>query len=422
MTESTLITDKHYLICHNTRCNSKELDYVKSHFCGLIIDQPSTDVLGGVLANVDCDTIVYFAGDFGDFWDSIKQITGFRHQSFKPFVIAEVSCNYHKDDILVKLGSVPISVYKEGLYIREFFEDDKNYFNDLKAVHQFQILTESNKPSPSFRKGVYLSHVKQDAEGNATFHLLRCSTNLDGPTDGFKAIDREIVQKVRNVAETFFQNAAPLNHTLAQVYENGKSKAGPTEREKKARIKSHSDKTKDMPRNGLIAFCTFYSDEILDKSIKESPNDPFDRVYKNSSVLTQLRFKLKKGILAEGHVKEFSILLYPRSVFIIPLSTNRLYTHEIAPPQLPADKIPTRLGYVIRCSNTEAIHKDGKTFIKMAGQNDHHEDHFPLQKPTEENVEWLKNLYYEENTTDNVVAYGTVCFSLNEGDYQMPNA
>ncbi|KAJ3179762.1 hypothetical protein HDU85_004763 [Gaertneriomyces sp. JEL0708] len=367
MTESTLITDKHYLICHNTRCHSKELDYVKSNFCGLIIDQPVTDVLGDVLANVDRDTILYFAGDLGSFRDSLKQITGSHHQDFKPFVIAEISCNYNKDDILVKLGGVPISVYKEGLYIREFFEDDKNYFNELKAVHQFQTLTESNKPSLSFRKGVYLSNVEQDAEGNATFHLLRCSTNLDGPTDGFKAVDREIVQKVRNMTETFFKNAAPLNHVLAQVYENRKSKAGPTERVKKARIKSHSDKTKDMPRNGVIAFCTFYSDEILDKSVKESPNDPFDRVYKNSSVLT-------------------------------------------------------RLGYVIRCSNTEAIHKDGKTFIKIAGQNDHHGNHFPLQKPTEENVGWLKNLYYEENTTDNVVAYGTVCFSLNEGDYQMPIA
>ena len=48
------------------------------------------------------------------------------------------------------------------------------------------------------------------------------------------------------------------------------------EKEKKAKIKAHSDKTKDMPRNCLIAFCTFYNfDNVkIKQNNYDETNDP----------------------------------------------------------------------------------------------------------------------------------------------------
>jgi hypothetical protein len=129
---------------------------------------------------------------------------------------------------------------------------------------------------------------------------------------------------------------------LVQIYENKKDER---QKEIKARIKAHSDKTKDMPKNGLIAFCSFY-DMPTKRQLKPSKTDRYDWCYKETSVLTSLHFKLKNTVIDESFVKEFSVTLYPNSVFIIPLSTNRLYTHEIKPSVLNIDKIPMRMGYV----------------------------------------------------------------------------
>lgn len=214
-----------------------------------------------------------------------------------------------------------------------------------------------------------------------------------------------------------------MNHVLAQIYENFTLTEGNTTKEKKARIKSHSDKTKDMPSNGLIAFCTFYSKDIGDKTIKKGKPedaDPYDHLYKHGSVLTRLRFKLKKCVVNDvdcplNLVQEFTVTLYPNSVFLIPLSTNRLYAHEIVPPNLPATNIPTRLGYVIRCSNSEGIFRDRKTYIQEG------DDMKELLKPTKKDIASLKDMYFKENMSADVVDYGTIYFSLNDGDYKKPS-
>src|SRR5690606_15009020 len=100
------------------------------------------------------------------------------------------------------------------------------------------------------------------------------------------------------------------------------------------------------------AFCTFYKDFM---------NKKFD--INGTSVLTKLRFRLKKTVTDSDLVKSFDVVLYPNSVFMISLSTNRLYTHEIIPSVLPIDRIPVRMGYVIRCSKTKAVYKDDKTYM-----------------------------------------------------------
>ncbi|KAJ3050323.1 hypothetical protein HK097_008705 [Rhizophlyctis rosea] len=297
-----------------------------------------------------------------------------------------------------------------GIFIKDFFPRS-DYFTQLTQVHQFQLLTESNKPNLSFRKGIYLSPVHQTANNETHFNLLRCSTNLSGPTESFTQLDTFIVQNANTIAQQYYPNSAPLNHVLAQVYENipKENNAG---KERKARIKSHSDKTKDMPQNGLMAFCTFYSPDIVEKAKSTGT----DWTYKNASVLTTLRWRLKKCITNRPDLPEtFDITLHPNSLFLCPLSTNRLYTHEIVPPDLSVDKLPTRLGYVIRCSKTQAVHVDGVTFIEHGDGR-----RVPLKQSTEENVALLRQQYFEENTTADVVEYGDVYFSMNDGDYKRP--
>lgn len=156
---------------------------------------------------------------------------------------------------------------------------------------------------------------------------------------------------------------------------------------------------------------------------------------KGKSVLTRLRFRLKPQAaeLDKTLVKHFDVTLFPNSVFIMSLLANRLYTHEIVPSELNVDKvcallllvfgfqkrnkIPTRLGYVIRCSDSEAVFRNGETWIKR------HKDGelVKLEQPTKEGLKLLRDLYFQENTTIDEVNYtDKFFFSMNQGDYMKP--
>ncbi|GAB3151486.1 hypothetical protein GCM10027290_40830 [Micromonospora sonneratiae] len=102
-------------------------------------------------------------------------------------------------------------------------------------------------------------------------------------------------------------------------------------------------------------------------------------------------------------------------MFFMPLSTNRLYTHEIRPSTLDVELLPTRLGYVVRCSSAEAVHRDGQTFLKRGGNL------VKLEPPTTEGMNELRRLYVEENKTQAFIDYGDkFLFSMNTGDYIAP--
>lgn len=311
---------------------------------------------------------------------------------------------------LVGLGRVPWRVHGVGVYFRRFFDPTDDYFARVTGEHTFQSLTESTKPGAAHRTGIYLTPVHK--VGNTLhFRLLRCSTNLSGPTENFRATDRHIVDALNQEAALVFEGAAPLNHVLAQVYPNAPAE-GAT-KQTKAKISPHADKTKDMPEDGVMAFCTFY--DRLD-ALQPLPGDPFDLGRGKVTGLTRLRFRRKEAASApDGLPPSFTITLYPGSVFFMPLSTNRLYTHEIQPSELDASLLPTRLGYVVRCSDAEAIHEDGRTFLATAGAR------VALEAPTEEGMAELRRLYAEENKTTHPIVYGAhLRFSMNAGDYRAP--
>jgi len=395
--ENILNCSKHIFIYDDDEEKDNNLSHLKKHFCGVVKNYSQLNQ-----EDYHSEKIIYLSGNISALYKIIKDMP-----YKKLLVIRGVSYNY--DNIpceIIPLGKVPINIHNVGIYFRQFF-DDKDYFEAFNAEHKCQSLTESNKPGAAFRKGIYLSDIKEIEKDKLQFHLLRCSSNLDGPTDKFQAIDYDIIKPVENACSDYFIKGPGLNHVLAQVYHNTNKK--------KAKISPHADKTKDMTSYGVIAFCTFYQKDKNMIQTKPSQNDPFDLELKNTSVLTKMRFRLKKTVKDENLVKEFSIPLYPNSVFIIPLSTNRFYTHEIKPSALPADQVPTRLGYVIRCSKTQALYENHQTYIK-----DDDGKYVPMKAITEENKKKLQDLYYEENVTDNKIDYGFIDFSMNDGDYKKP--
>ncbi|MFJ8621908.1 hypothetical protein ACIRD3_03565 [Kitasatospora sp. NPDC093550] len=359
-------------------------------------------------------------------WGDASGADGRRLRSAdRVFVVRELSPGHHEDteDIegiedsqgigdVVGLGRVPLRVHGVGVFYPRFFGLDADHFGRIRAEHAFQDLTESTKPGKAHRTGIYLTPVTQDGD-ELHFRLLRCSTNLSGPTEGFRPTDRDIVDALNREAAAVFRNHAPLNHVLAQTYHNTLATA--ERKQSKAKISSHADKTKDMPANGVMAFCTFY--DGLDK-LQPLAGDSFDYGVGKASGLTRLHFRLKDptGELDGAALPaQFTVTLYPGSVLFMPLSTNRLYTHEIRPGALDAGLLPTRLGYVVRCSSAEAVHKDGRTFLKAGGEL------VRLGPPTPEGMDELRRLYAEENLTSSFIDYGEgFLFSMNSGDYLAP--
>lgn len=438
--DNRLLADKHWLILFNSHFDNdddkikKEIEYLENNFCGNLIK--SQDGLNLIKNDFNPETIIYICGNI----ELILNNNKFNNQMC---IIKEISSNYdnltnltNSNIKIISLGMVPINIYGLGVYFRKFFVSvdenciDTNYFNSIEKEHVFQDLTETNKQSNAFRKGIYITDVKQMEDTNLEFYLMRSSTNFNGPTDNFRTTDHKIISKVNNEVEKFFKTKINLNHVQAQIYynyANGSDGFSNTNLERKAKIKTHSDKTEDMDEKGLMAFCSFYQNFVgnnftngKEKSISKSNVDLFDYTYgKNSTILTRLRFKLKKDVSSNLNlVKSFDLVLYPNSLFVIGLETNRLYTHEIVPSNLFVDKIPTRLGYVIRCSKTKAIYKNNKTFI-ISPDGDLIE---LVNVDTEDKrIEELKEIYYKENMTSEKIIYGFNNFSVNTGDYLKPN-
>ncbi|MFE3795803.1 hypothetical protein [Nocardia tengchongensis] len=188
---------------------------------------------------------------------------------------------------LEELGRVPVRVHGLGVFYRRLFDLGDKHFGRIRAEHVFQSLTESTKPGTAHRSGIYLTPVTRSGD-ELHFRLLRCSTNFTGPTEGFRPTDTSIVEALNREAATVFRGQAPLNHVLAQIYHN--TLATDERKQSKAKISAHADKTKDMPVNGIMAFCTFY--DGLEK-LRPLTDDAYDYGVKGVSGLTRLRFRLK---------------------------------------------------------------------------------------------------------------------------------
>lgn len=456
--ENSLLTRKHVCLCASVHftptkllaarhIRASTLEFVAKRFCGVVVDT-LRDV-----TTWSTGTLVYVTGDLSVAMCEVMELMA------TPATATMVRQVLIVDDLSygdmptmppdakslplkrITVGQVPINMHGIGMYVRHAFGDTSpttDIFTRIAAEHKFQELTDSNKPNVAFRTGIYVTRVteattkKTAATATAAaatsrelnFHLLRCSSNFSGPTDNLRATDDEILAVCNEFGHDYFSDTSQaLNHVLAQIYWNHTDKDGT---DKKAAIKAHSDKTKDMPRNALMAFCTFYrhfhgdrfTDAKLAANCTRSTSDEFDWVYRGTSVLTRLRFTRKSDLASAPEAAwmpaKFDVVLYPNSMFLMSLVGNRCYTHEIVPSVLPVAVLPTRLGYVVRCSKTLALHVDGVAHI-MVGK-----EAIKMEPPTRDSVHLVKGLYVKENATSDVVTYPTVLCSLNSGDYDAP--
>lgn len=72
------------------------------------------------------------------------------------------------------------------------------------------------------------------------------------------------------------------------------------------------------------------------------------------------------------------------------------------------------MGYTIRNSKTKAIFMNGSTYIIENNK------YIALKKGNENEIGELRKLYFEENTSDKIIDYGKIYFSMNSGDYKKP--
>jgi hypothetical protein len=278
---------------------------------------------------------------------------------------------------------------------------DLPYFERISKEHDFQVLRESDKPGIAYRTGVYITAVDNVEDTRLQFHLLRCSTNFEGPTEDLGPTDIVVMRAVEAAARKHFKVPTTFNHVLAQIYNN--------DGKRKAAIKRHSDKTKDMPQSGLIAFVSFYDGLHGLAGV-------------DNSTLTRLRFRHKHEYTNTQSIDStFDVTLFPDSVLLISLEVNRMYTHEIVPPsKYISTSVPTRMGYVVRCSKTLATHQfvNGSTCIDVRGEQR------PIRVATGEELARLRRLYNQENTTAEDIDYSsgdTIQLTMNPGDLLPPS-
>ena len=208
--------------------SNQQVEGLIKNFCGIIIRKFED------LPDISMKT-VYLCGDISLVVNSLN--SPFHTTTIHNInIIEEISTNY--DDMnwkIVKLGQVPILIHGVGVYYRNLFNDQQsNYFQQINTEHTFQTLTESNKPSLALRTGIYITPVKKSIDGDLHFNLLRCSSNLSGPTCNFSPTDNFIVQTLNNQVMNVFDNPARLNHILAQIYHNTSSSDNSNNKQTKA--------------------------------------------------------------------------------------------------------------------------------------------------------------------------------------------
>ena len=291
-----------------------------------------------------------------------------------------------------------------GMLWPKFIDNQEEILSQMNNVHTFHPLTESNSQDLSFRTGYYTSEVteciNEKNESELWFNLLRCSTNFrNAGTHSFTKIDRELMSMVNKIREEYYPGTAELNHGLVQKYVN---KQGET-KVNKAVISRHSDKTKDMPENFVIAFLSFY----------ESNNNNNNNNYIDDNLLSRLRFRSKTD-----RSKYEDMIFYPGSLLIIPASTNDKYTHEIKASKALIDDLPTRVSYTMRSSDQLAVfnESDNKTYIL-----DQNKNKVLLEVPNEKQFKKIKDLYKDQNMKIGNPDYSEVKrYSVNDGDFVKP--
>lgn len=349
--EPQIIFDKHLLLC-NVSNNINEIKYLMNNFCGKSYNN---------FNNIDCEpsSIIYLCGNIEQLYDHVKNL-----EYCYVYAIEQYSENFIDDIPIIHIDQVPIYIKGIGIYFRKFF-NDIDYFNNVCNEHKV------------CDKGIHLSNVER-CEDEIWFNILRSFASLQGPTDNFRNIDNEILNKLNDIVKHYFTNNVHFNHVSAKIYSNSNNKAS-------------SDITHDMPDNFLIAFCTFYNNEPLK--------------------LSNIKFKLKSNDNDNKSSIVKYLTLYHNSLLFITPEANRNWARKTV-----CENDIEILEYVVKCSNRYAVYKNDK--VNMYNEID---DNLMELVPVSDDNE-IKKLYHMENTTNDKIVYPSdIYFSFNKGDYLKPN-
>jgi len=160
--ENSISKDKNYLInLSNANKNPKELEYLLNNFCGTVVKSQLE------IPSIQKLIRVYAIGNMEELNSEENMV----------LIIKELSSNYenikNKNVQIVGLGEVPINIHNVGVFYRKYF-DGSDYFSKIESEHTFQYLSESNKDSKAFRKGIYLTKVSKELKADkiSTFKMF----------------------------------------------------------------------------------------------------------------------------------------------------------------------------------------------------------------------------------------------------------
>jgi hypothetical protein len=200
--ENKLQTNKHILLnclpgASLTSAQAVEQQTVLTTFLGLVFTLPA-DLASLQDIEKQPGRVIYVLGnaalldqpEYESTLQTSKEVRVIASYTSSTFTRLPFGASYHS----IRIGQVPLNYHNVGVYYKGFHSENdisdqakegNRYFAAIRANHRFQGLTESNKPGVSYRKGLYLSDVTEDDSNGQDlhFHLLRCSTNLDGPTE-----------------------------------------------------------------------------------------------------------------------------------------------------------------------------------------------------------------------------------------------
>jgi len=274
MEENNLITNKHILLCSKLSQKDFTLEYwnqinlLVKNFCGQVI--LDLELINGqkilIDNNIDSSSDIYILCNIENYLNLFENFP-----NNQIYIIEEISTNYleitkfYPNIKIINLGMVPINVFNSGVFFRKWFDNKTNIFESIIEEHQFQTLTESNKPSNAFRTGIYISKVESSNSNpeNLKFHLLRCSSNFSGPTDNIRKTDSIIVSNSNIFLKDYFYYPFELNHVQAQIYHNYNSELTDcegfveTKSEKKQELNNIQIKQKIWTHMDLLYFVLF---------------------------------------------------------------------------------------------------------------------------------------------------------------------
>jgi len=129
--ECTMLTDKHVLVCLDedlTDLNPKlirELEYIKKNFCGLVYSN-ITDLNNLIRTSDVSDRSFYLC--CGSHCCALKTM-----KTNQIFIIRELIDSRTDPQPsgykLISIGQVPLNVHNQGVFFKNFFDSDKDYFD-----------------------------------------------------------------------------------------------------------------------------------------------------------------------------------------------------------------------------------------------------------------------------------------------------